>query len=483
MKILIVWPTAEPEIKILFDALERDGHRVVYWIGEYAGEKNTPKGAIFHDHYDAWDAKPASALRQVPILPVSAELASTMHETESLILTMMNKHFDALSVDERKHIYYTMLGYWHHVIDTLKPDWVVYAQVPHSLYSNIIYDLSRTRGIQAICFEDTWVAHRLLSYRDFWKGSPVLRAAVRKFSGKAIAAPDLSKEMREYWDEQTQPRSRIAPAYMTFQKNTGEGWGLLRHRTRIALEALRRGRFVSLAFGYLRKLGRANLKTEYDRVVRAPDWSAPFVYFPLHFQPERTTCPQGGIYADQILALETLAAALPSGWEIYVKEHPSQWWLRSKESFSSARYRGYYNRLAKVPHVRLVPITTDTFDLTEKARTVAVVTGTAGWEGLLRGKRPLVFGIPWWRDCTGVYRVSSVEECARAMREIERGSRASREDVLRFLKALEESSVHAYMESLLAKDGPSPEENFLIITEHIRKEMGRGSVDSRPGTL
>jgi len=42
---------------------------------------------------------------------VSAELIASMSETESMILTMMNKHYDKAPVDDSKHIYYTMLSY------------------------------------------------------------------------------------------------------------------------------------------------------------------------------------------------------------------------------------------------------------------------------------------------------------------------------------------------------------------------------------
>lgn len=470
MRIILMWPDGKLEVKILLDTLTSAGHEIVYWVGEYAGEHMTPKGAIFHDHYDAWDAKPAKALAHAKIPPVSAEYIASMYETESTILTMMNKHYDAATVDERKHIYYTMLAYWTHVIDTTKPDFIVYGVLPHSIYSNIVYDLARKRGIPTICFEDTWIGRSTLAYRDFLKGSDSLRAALERLRTEKVSAGDLDEDLREYWEQQIASRSRIEPVYMTQQRNLGQGWGLFMHRLSVAKKAIASGNIFRLTAAFIARRFSENLKREYSRVSRDPEWNTPFVYFPLHFQPERTTSPQGGVYVDQVLVAETIAAALPEGWELVVKEHPSQWWLRSKERYSSARYRGYYQRLAKIPHVRIVPTTTNTFDLTEQSQAVAVITGTAGWEALLTGKCPLVFGIPWWRDCPGVLRVDSVESCKQALVAIKQGAHVTSEELLRYLKALGETSVHAYIEPRdYGTSDYTSEDNMRVLAQYICK--------------
>ena len=120
----------------------------------------------------------------------------------------------------------------------------------------------------------------------------------------------------------------------------------------------------------------------------------PYVYFPLHLQPELTTAAIGGIYADQLLALENLSARMPEGHYIYVKENPKQ----------TEKQRGplFYKRLRALKNVRVVPLRESSIDLICGSLAVVTITGTAGWEALFHGKPVLVFGFAWYREFPGV---------------------------------------------------------------------------------
>lgn len=468
---MLMWPLDRPEMKVLIDSLTQAGHEICYWIGEGEGARHAPKETIFHDHYEAWAARPAPAFANVSIEPSSAQYIASLYDTESLIMTMMNKRYDASPVDERKHIYYTMLAYWTHVFDTVKPACVIFDDVPHSIYSNVMYDIARKRNIPTLCFEEVGMIKRILCHRDFWNGIEELRTALQVAQKNGVTLDDLHPEVRDYFIAQKGVARNVTLWYMAEQRNIAVGIGLWVHRLRIAraypLKALPR------ALGLLVRYFQANLRTEYTRVQRAVDWDRPFIYFPLNFQPERTTSPQGGIFTDQILAVETIAAALPDGWEVYVKEHPAQWWARTKTRYSSARYRGYYERIAQIPHVRLVPIDTSTFTLTEHAQVTATVSGSAGWEALIRGKKCLVFGIPWYRDCPGALPVRSTEDCKKALVDVRKDPLVKDADIIAFLKAIQEVGVRAHngAASKVLWPDVSGEENMQVIAETICREL------------
>lgn len=120
-----------------------------------------------------------------------------------------------------------------------------------------------------------------------------------------------------------------------------------------------------------------------------------YVYFPLHLQPELTTASVGGVFADQLLAIEALSAWLPSGYLIYLKENPKQ----------TEKQRGplFYKRLQALKNVRLISRDNNSVELIQKSVAVATITGTAGWEALFHKKPVIVFGAAWYREFSGVF--------------------------------------------------------------------------------
>jgi capsule polysaccharide export protein KpsC/LpsZ len=207
-----------------------------------------------------------------------------------------------------------------------------------------------------------------------------------------------------------------------------------------------------------------------------PDLEKKFIYAPLNFQPERTTSPQGDMFYDQILMIETLAHSLPRDWVIYVKEHPSQWIFKSKTNYSNFRYKGYYEKIAKLKNVFLVPTNTDTFVLTNKSRAVATVAGTAGWEAVLRRKPVLIFGYVWYRDCPGLFKVNDVESCREALEKIAGGFRVEEQKIINYLKSFDEATTHGYFEEIDAPDSElTKEENKQSIAQAILTELEKNN--------
>jgi hypothetical protein len=137
-----------------------------------------------------------------------------------------------------------------------------------------------------------------------------------------------------------------------------------------------------------------NIMITQDQMVEYTN--LPYIYFPLHLQPELTTSALGDIFADQMLALERLSSLLPNGWKILLKENPKQ--------TSCQRGELFFQRLGTLHNVALVPTSADTFELISKSKFVATITGTAGWEAIKGGKPALVFGRPWYLTLAGVFR-------------------------------------------------------------------------------
>ncbi len=167
------------------------------------------------------------------------------------------------------------------------------------------------------------------------------------------------------------------------------------------------GRLARRAIGHRRAMPAVEIFKRYEeerhyardlrRYSRTQvDFTRPFVYFPLHLQPELTTSTLGGRYADQLLALERVRQLLPDDWWIYAKENPKQ----------TARQRDpeFFTRLTRVPNTLLVDRSISTYTLLEQCQFVATITGSAGWEAISAGRPALVFGQTWYQTLPGVVR-------------------------------------------------------------------------------
>jgi|SRR3989338_2763660 len=471
-KIFLIWADGRPEIIKMISELEENGHQVVYWVG--AGNPDLSrlkKHTIYHDHYAAWAGRPAKGINLENFPPPNKNLLERLSGTESIILSMMNKKFDSLCVDERKHIYYSMLRYWYGIINEFNPEVIVFPSIPHTVYNYLISELALLLGIKTIMFEDTWVANRVITYADWKLGSEDLRDALRKNYRKNFSVKDLGENMRTYYYSVRQSKDYI-PEYMIFynKKFTGLNW--FRTKLNILGQSIKQGNVFHKLPNYILKWFKMNLEKEYINVETPPDFSKKFVYVPLGFQPERTTSPQGGVFVDQILMIETLSTSLPKDWVIYVKEHPGQWMLRAGVNYSSSRYPGYYKKCAQVKNVKIVPINTSSHELISKSQAVALTTGTAGFEAILKYKPVIIFGYPWYRDFSKIFMVNGVNTCREAFTIINGSYNLGEQDIINYLKSFEDGTLDGFLETVPGRRlDISLEESMKNITNYILKKI------------
>lgn len=461
MKIFLFWGGKDSKETInSVLKLKGQSNRIVYWMGGNSKHKDKLPETIFHTNLDVLHGIPAKGIDISEFPPPGKDLIKRLHKVESLILTMMNAKLDELCTDERKHLYYNMLQYWHGVFKKYKPDIIIHSNVPHDTCSYLIYELAHLLNIKTIMFQDTYISDRLLAYIDFWKGSDDLHKELQKNQNKNFSLKDLSKDLQEYYKMQTDSKRDATPVYIDILKNKYSRFGLLLDKLRNFKKSIKQGTVLKKIAQSIVKKFKQNLKKEYNSIQIKPDFNKKFIYVPLHLQPELSTSPQGHIFADQILMLEILSASLPSDWIIYAKEHPFQW-IRRGLIFSSARYQGYYKKIAKLKNVKIIPIKTDTYTLINKTQAVATASGTAGWEAILRSKPALIFGYPWYRDCSEIFRIKDVESCKKALEKITNGFVINQQQIINYLKCLDKATIHAYISPEIGKQSKLTEKESI----------------------
>ena len=308
------------------------------------------------------------------------------------------------SACDSKHYYHIVFDLLQNLLAKERINLVLFFNFPHLFYDTLIYQIAKANGIRTLIFSSSPFPNRFFSLAeiedegffpltrnedsivpypidpdddpswDYMKGIEQFRGEFGKLSWRGISRLFLSLVAVE--------RKKLLDVIFIAKTI---------RRMRAVAVALPKWRYPfhrhfhssHLDF-YERILLYENLETDFDRK---------FVYFPLHFQPEMTTSTLGGCFSDQILAIEHLSRILPDDIWIYVKENPKQ--------TGAMRGPQFFDRLDRIPNLKILPSYANTFELIDKSEFVATVTGTVGWEAIRKGKNVLVFGMPWYRSLPG----------------------------------------------------------------------------------
>lgn len=381
------------------------------------------------------------------VAPLDEALIEAMRPCEAVFMEMIGrlewKH--AIPFAQRKQWYLRHLQFWNDYLTRKQINLYLSAWLPHEIPDIVIYHLCKHKGIPVLYFHTSSIRDVSFAEQDIadsakqigeryaellqqYHGTtdptciPLSEAFAQRF--EALADPTGQKPPVEsvkrptYWRSvctilRTSPVSamRLIAGYCTLA-------GMRR-----SLERIKRWQIIRARDAY------------YDDHAVDPDVSKTFVYLPLHFQPEASTVPMGGVFHDQYLAAALLSAHLPDDVWIYIKEHP-------RASSWIARTIPMYQELLALKNVRLIRRSADTFVLREQCAAVATITGTAGFEGVFRGKPVFLFGHRFYQYARGVHRIRTAEDMRSAIREVfGEGKRPSLVEARLYLKAMEDTCV------------------------------------------
>lgn len=132
------------------------------------------------------------------------------------------------------------------------------------------------------------------------------------------------------------------------------------------------------------------------------DVSQPYYFYPIHLEPEAVVLYHAhGLYANQVKLIQNIAAQLPPGVFLYVKDHPHDHGYRSVED---------YHALKSVPNIRLLDSSISGKQAVAHSQGVITITGTAGFEALLLGKPVFTLGKTFYSMAPGVVFVRNIRD-------------------------------------------------------------------------
>lgn len=429
------------------------GWEPCYWVGRPRVVDRLAAefpAAVFHDHGDAILACPPDACRDLPLPPLDESLLEQLAACESIVLRMMDRidYACVLSHADRRKLYYDHLRYWSAVLDRYQPEILFNASTPHQVYDFVLQELCRLRGVRLVMFGLGFDLNLLFCKDDYRKGSGRIASLyAARLSADEAGSVELSADIEARLARVSRSYNEAIPTLVANQLKDDDRQSSIVSPLRVVkavAQTLRLGmRMVAGALsadpaGWKRTeaakrywvewiyreltgpLRLFKLKHYYRQLASPVELSRPYIYLPLAYQPELSSSPEGGLFVEQLLMVDLLSQAAPPDWLVYVKEHPIQF-TYSLGTNRSVRSHEFYDELMARPNVRLVPLETVPFALIDNARAVATVTGTSGWEAMVRGKPVLYFGYPWWQGCPGSFHTPDLKSCREALDQVAAG--------------------------------------------------------------
>ncbi len=349
----------------------------------------------------------------------------------------------------------TQINYFESLLESLKVDLIIFHNIPHEGPDYILYQIACATGVEVLIFSQSLFSNRFFVMRKIDEG--YLDGV--NYRDHNYAAPRLVKTFRrEYF--YMKKRGALTKLNFFLQNFRWASKVLLSFFALLGFKRSRRYyyRFFSWLDFQFNKIKHS--------VSAVPD-NMRFVYFPLHLQPEMTTSALGGIFCDQLLAIERVRDLIPVDWLIVVKENPKQTYVRRGDSF--------YARLSRIPNA-LYLTDGDSASLISRCEFVGTVTGSAGWEAICGGKKVLVFGNAWYMGLPGTFKfhnnlkINEILECRIDFNELQ-----SAFDKL--MSATLAGVVDVAYSVLL--ESYSRESNNEILYESLLKLLNTGCVEVR----
>lgn len=366
--------------------------------------------------------------------------------------------FYPVSTTELRRIYYSFVLRWVKAYSDSSANTVIFFSTPHMGFDFVGYSVAEVLGLDVRIINRTglFLSSRLTNRVDLWNNKSNIDLIPGEWnrdyfdSNKFITDVSILRSSKINSRVLDQNRKKFR-SFKLFSRMIARNVVqlllklqiLLKQRSLLSIYWISgpRNRFQILLenlINYWRS--RALFKKYCDECVKDLP-SSPFVFFPAHFQPERSTTPEGGCFDENLLAIESLLNCLPEGMNVVYKEHPRQFDMYDMRR-KFARNSSYYKRINSYRNVILVEPTWDASEIIEKSIVVATITGTSGWEALKTGKPCIVFGDAWYRNCTACLHVSDLSE--NSVAELLKLDKVTVEKRVRdFIDYAKKSFVHA----------------------------------------
>lgn len=301
------------------------------------------------------------------------------------------------------------------LLTSMKPSLLVFPVSPHQFLPYVVSEVARFLGLRTLYFQPCPLTFAMVPrHFEGWVEIPVTAT---------VGGSPVSRELIATANQQIlKLQNSVDPRYMEMQRSRDELVRKSASKIRAFLLSMRwifserfpeavnfsgHGTSGGVFRGVVRVLLTRSLEKtlrieagKFDSELVKPER---FAVFALHYEPERTSLPEGLPIEFQGDAIAHINALLPTDVSLIVKEHYSQ---------QSAALRGFlgrsplfYDAIKSYPNTSFASVHSKLTDLVHEAQIVFTLTGTVAIESVFAGKPVGYFGSPWWEGMPGTIRL------------------------------------------------------------------------------
>ena len=312
---------------------------------------------------------------------------------------------------DRESIFYDILLYLFNEISNKKIDFAIFCEAPHSPATFITYHLSEKLWIKTYVFNSCSLAP-IIFLRQSIKWDYL--TAPKNISKNNFIEKNIDDDITTFYNKTKKNTNEVfEPQYMIDQKKSDlkKIKPILKNINWLYHTIIWNNNntyFFSISW-FNKKINLKDwiltylLRKKYSKYLNKNlcknsinyiDFNEKYVYFPLHYEPERTSNPEWGKFFNQIESIIALRTLLPNNIKIYVKEHYSQittilQWFRWRSLY-------FYDIINKLENVYLIGVNNDSKKLIENSQFTCSLTWTAVIESVLSWKPWIFMWEPWY---------------------------------------------------------------------------------------
>ena len=311
-----------------------------------------------------------------------------------------------------RRLYLSILGQ----LELSQPTHVVFDETPHEVVDFTLFFIARWQGIKTLFFQPSLVGPQIVARTSL---STLLDVPPPTWSRPLIIeAEEVFNISRKVLQKLLRGEGTMLLDGQKKADRTAQGFSSRLRAKSFTLRAIfgpRRNPMVSLNShnfewkwvhnGLELLLGRSLRRSLRKAILSLP--AAPregfrnYAVLALHYEPERTSMPEGLPFLSQTDAVVAVRNFLPDSVHLVVKEHYAQ--QASNLRGQLGRSALTYELIASLPNVSLLGVDTISATVIDGARYVFTMTGKIGIEAASAGIPAIYMGNPWWTEMPGAF--------------------------------------------------------------------------------